>query len=94
VVIHSYRHRYGVAPGDPAYAAIEARLAQQPDISVPTIVVLGADDGVDRPPLNDEEARHFIGFYVRRVLPGVGHNLPQEDPHMFSDAIRELISAF
>jgi pimeloyl-ACP methyl ester carboxylesterase len=90
VVIHSYRHRYGVAPGDPAYAGIEAQLAQQPDISVPTIVLLGADDGVDPPPSKDEDARHFIGLYVRRVLPGVGHNVPQEDPHMFSDAIREL----
>lgn len=52
VVIHSYRHRYGVVPGDPAYAPLESLLAKQPPISVPTIVLLGAGDGVDQ----DEEA--------------------------------------
>lgn len=90
VVIHSYRHRYGVIAGDPTYADVEARLARQPDISVPTIVLLGADDGVDPPPSKDRDARKFIGFYVRRVLQGVGHNLPQESPAIFADAIREL----
>jgi pimeloyl-ACP methyl ester carboxylesterase len=90
VVIHSYRHRYGVVEGDPAYAEIEARLARQPDISVPGIVLLGADDGVDPPSPEDEDARKFIGFYNRRVLHRVGHNLPQEAPIGFADAIREL----
>lgn len=89
-MIHSYRHRYGGILGDPAYASIEARLALEPDISVPTIVLLGADDGVDPPPSKDEDAKHFTGPYLRRVVPGVGHNVPQEAPHMFSDAIREL----
>jgi pimeloyl-ACP methyl ester carboxylesterase len=46
VVIHSYRHRFGLVPGDPATAAIEARLAKQPPITVPTITFDGADDGV------------------------------------------------
>lgn len=90
VVIHSYRHRYGVIEGDLAYAEIEARLARQPDISVPSIALLGADDGVDPPLAEDEDARKFIGFYDRRVLPGVGHNIPQEAPIIFADAIREL----
>jgi pimeloyl-ACP methyl ester carboxylesterase len=90
VVIHSYRHRYGVMAGDPSYAEIEARLAHQPGISVPSIVVLGADDGVDPPPSRDEDGRKFIGFYDRRVLRGVGHNVPQEAPTSFADAIREL----
>jgi pimeloyl-ACP methyl ester carboxylesterase len=90
VVIHSYRHRYGVVPGDPACADIEARLARQPDILVPTIVLLGADDGVDPPPLSDEDAKHFTGPYARRILPGVGHNVPQEVPALFAGAIREL----
>ncbi|WP_332304849.1 alpha/beta hydrolase [Rhizobium sp. GR12] len=94
VVIHSYRHRYGVIAGDPAYAEIEARLARQPDISVPGIVVLGADDGVDPPPPEDEEGVKFIGFYNRRVLPGVGHNVPQEAPANFADAVLELRAAF
>jgi pimeloyl-ACP methyl ester carboxylesterase len=90
VVIHSYRHRYGVIEGDPSYAEIEARLARQPDISVPGIVLLGADDGVDPPSPEDEDARKFTGFYNRRVIPGVGHNVPQEAPIGFADAIREL----
>ncbi|WP_017997350.1 alpha/beta fold hydrolase [Rhizobium leguminosarum] len=90
VVIHSYRHRYGVIGGDPAYAEIEERLARKPDIAAPTIVILGADDGVDPPQSNDEEARKFIGFYHRRILQGVGHNVPQEAPSSFADAIREL----
>jgi len=90
VVIHSYQHRYGVIAVDPAYAEIEARLARQPDISVPSIVVLGADDGVDPPPSRDEDGRKFAGFYDRRVLRGVGHNVPQEAPTCFADAIFEL----
>lgn len=90
VVIHSYRHRYGVISGDPAYAEIEARLARQPDIAAPTIVILGADDGVDPPPSKDEDAKKFSGFYHRRILPGVGHNVPQEAPSAFAGAIREL----
>lgn len=90
VVIHSYRHRYGVVEGDPSHAEIEARLSGQPDISAPSIVLLGADDGVDPPPHEDEDAGKFIGFHERRVLPGVGHNVPQEAPSSFADAIREL----
>jgi pimeloyl-ACP methyl ester carboxylesterase len=91
VVIHSYRHRYGVVSGDPAYADIEARLEKQPDISVPTIVLLGADDGVDPPSVKDEAAMHFSGPYARRIIPGVGHNVPQEAPAAFADAVRELL---
>jgi pimeloyl-ACP methyl ester carboxylesterase len=90
VVIHSYRHRYGVVPGDPAYAEVEARLAEQPDITVPTIVLLGANDGVDPPPLEDKDAIHFQGAYSRRILAGVGHNVPQEAPTIFADAVRDL----
>jgi hypothetical protein len=59
VVIHSYRHRYGVVAGDPDYFEIEARLARQSDISVPSIVVLAEDDGVDPPPSEDEDAQKF-----------------------------------
>lgn len=90
VVIHSYRHRYGVVAGNPAYLKIEERLARQPDISVPSIVVLGEDDGVDPSPSEDEDAQKFTRFYDRRILPGVGHNVPQEAPSAFAEAIREL----
>lgn len=90
VVIHSYRHRYGVVPGDPAYAGVEARLAEQPDITVPTIVLRGANDGVDPPSTDDKDAVHFQGTYSRHIVAGIGHNVPQEAPTRFADAIRAL----
>ena len=92
VVVHSYRHRYGYAPGDPALAAIEQRLAQQPAITVPTVVLHGDDDGVGPAPMSERHARHFTGPYVRQVVPGVGHNLPQEAPGSFALAVLSLFS--
>lgn len=90
VVVHSYRHRFGLVPGDPAYAGIEARLAAQPTISVPSIVLEGADDGVSPPSAEDPAARHFTGPYRRRIVPGVGHDVPQEAPEAFADAVLAL----
>ena len=91
VVIHSYRHRFMYAPGDPALESIEAALALQPTISVPSISLCGADDGVGPPPDVDDDIEHFSGFYRRQVLPGVGHNIPQEAPHATLDALLELL---
>ncbi len=91
IVIHSYRHRYGGVPGDPAYAAIEARLAEQPGISVPTIVLHGADDTVDPAESADSDASHFTAAYERRIVPGTGHNLPQEAPAAFAAAVLDLL---
>lgn len=91
VVIHSYRHRYGYAPGDPALEAIEIKLAQQPMISVPTISLCGLDDGVGPPSVNDEDGPHFSGPYERRLLPGVGHNIPQEAPAATVTALLDLL---
>lgn len=88
-VIHSYRHRYGLVPGDPALEDIERMLAAQPDITVPTIVLDGGSDGV-HPVGGAQDASHFTGAYERRVLPGIGHNLPQEAPARFAAAVREL----
>lgn len=91
VVIQSYRHRFGLAPGDPAYADIERRLAAQPAITVPSITFDGIDDGV-RPPA--EASAHGAKFTNRRAhrwVPGVGHNMPQEVPRVFADAILELV---
>lgn len=90
IVIHSYRHRYGVVPGDPALRPIEARLAGQPDIGVPTIVMQGGADGVDPPKPDDRDAPHFGGAYRRAVLPGIGHNFPQEAPAAFAEALLSL----
>ena len=92
VVIHSYRHRFGLVTGDPAYAAIEARLAAQPPVTVPAITFDGADDGVRPPADASAHAHRFSGARSHRLVPGVGHNMPQEVPRMFADAVLELVS--
>ncbi|MBV9323503.1 MAG: alpha/beta fold hydrolase [Chloroflexi bacterium] len=91
VVIQSYRHRYGYAPGDPGLEPIEAQLAQQPPIDVPTIALYGMDDGVSPFRPADRPDAHFTGPYERRDVPGVGHNLPQESPKSLVSAIGDLI---
>jgi len=90
VVIHSYRHRFGLVPGDPAYAQIERALAGQPPITVPAITFDGADDGVRPPAAAAAHAACFSGPRSHRVVPGAGHNLPQEMPAVFADAVLEL----
>ena len=90
VVIHSYRHRFGNTPGAPALAPIERRRAGQPDITVPTVVLQGADDGIDPPGAIDAAAPHFTGLYYRQIVPGAGHNLPQEAPDVFAEAVMTL----
>ena len=77
-------------PGDPAVEPIEERLAQQPPITVPTVVLHGSDNGVHPVASDDTERRSFTGEYERRVIPRVGHNLPQEIPAGFSDAVLSL----
>ena len=89
VVIHSYRHRFGGIAGDPTLDAIEKRLEAQPAITVPTIVLQGADDGVDPPLEPDTDAMHFTR-YEKRTSPGVGHNVPQEAPQAFAEAVLAL----
>jgi pimeloyl-ACP methyl ester carboxylesterase len=93
VVIHSYRHRYGYARGDPAVAGIEAKLAAQPTIEVPTINLHGDADGVGPAAPVDPQARKFTGPYERRLIPRVGHNVPQEAPAETVAAIRALMKA-
>ncbi|HXE49794.1 MAG TPA: alpha/beta hydrolase [Ramlibacter sp.] len=93
VVIHSYRHRFGLVPGDPACTEIERRLAAQPAIGVPTITFDGADDGVRPPADAAAHAYHFTGPRSHRLVAGAGHNLPQEVPHVFAAAVLELVAA-
>jgi pimeloyl-ACP methyl ester carboxylesterase len=93
VVIHSYRHRFGNVPGDPACEAIETRLAAQPDVTVPSIVLQGENDGVDPPEAVDNDAPHFKGPYEKRSIPRAGHNLPQEAPAIYADVVLELSGA-
>jgi pimeloyl-ACP methyl ester carboxylesterase len=91
VVIQSYRHRYGYAAGDPALAGLEAQLARQPQIAVPTINLHGGHDGVGPAPERDNQARNFTGPYSRRLLPRIGHNVPQEAPADTVTALRDLM---
>src|SRR5688572_4752817 len=90
VVIQSYRHRFGLAPGDPALEDVERRLAAQPSITVPTIVLHGVDNGVSRPATSQTHQRFFKGPYERRLVAGVGHNVPQEAPREFAAAVLAL----
>jgi pimeloyl-ACP methyl ester carboxylesterase len=93
VVIHSYRHRYGVADGDPQYADLQRRLAALPVIAVPTITLDGDGDGVTPATDGTASAAKFTDRRRHRVIPRAGHNLPQEEPEAFADAVMELIRA-
>ena len=92
VVVQSYRHRFGYAAGDPALEPIEAQLAAAPTIGVPTVVLHGADDGVG-PVASSEDLSRFTGPCRREVVPGAGHNLPQETPAPVVRAVKELLSS-
>ncbi len=91
VTIHSYRHRFGYAPGDPALEPIEALLAAQPKITVPTIALQGETDGVHPPETSEKHGVHFTGSFARRVLPKVGHNPFQEAPQATAEAVLEML---
>ncbi|MEZ5650120.1 MAG: alpha/beta hydrolase [Burkholderiaceae bacterium] len=90
VVVHSYRHRYGLVAGDPAYEHTERALAELPPIRVPTIALDGADDGVGPVGGSASHAGHFVGGWQHRTLAGVGHNPPREAPGPFAQAVLEL----
>jgi pimeloyl-ACP methyl ester carboxylesterase len=93
VVIHSYRHRYGMADGDRQYAELQRRLAALPVIAVPTVTLDGDGDGVAPATDGTASAAKFTDRRSHRVIPRVGHNLPQEEPEAFADAVMELIKA-
>jgi pimeloyl-ACP methyl ester carboxylesterase len=92
VVIHSYRHRLGHAAGYAQYEDLEKRLAAQPAISVPTITMDGDADGVVPATDGKSSAVRFTGHRQHRIIPNAGHNLPQENPTAFADAVWELSS--
>ena len=89
VVIHSYRHRLGYAAGAPAYAEAEAALALAPPITVPTVTLDGTADGNFPATDGSAGAVHFTGPRLHRRVADAGHNLPQEAPAAFADAVRE-----
>jgi pimeloyl-ACP methyl ester carboxylesterase len=91
VVIHSYRHRFGLADGDPNYADIQRRLASLPAITVPAITLDGDGDGVVPATDGTAQAAKFEGPRIHRVIPRAGHNLPQEEPEAFAVAVMELV---
>jgi pimeloyl-ACP methyl ester carboxylesterase len=91
VVIQSYRHRHRNAPGDPALEPIEALLAAQPNIGVPTIMLHGAADGVGPAAQSEDAYKHFTGRYERRAIPVAGHFLPHETPDAVVAAVRDLL---
>ena len=94
VVIHSYRHRIGNAPGEPRFTAIEEQLARRPKIQAPSITLYGADDGVAGAPAaaSPTEQAAFTSLVARRVIPGVGHFMPREKPEAVSSALLELLA--
>lgn len=90
VVIHSYRHRFGLAEGDPRYLALEDRIATEPPITVPVVVIESGADGVAGPGVSGDR-EYFTGPYEYIFLPGIGHNVPQEAPSQFAAAVARLL---
>ena len=90
VVVHSYRHRYGLVAGDPAYEPTEQQIATQPPITVPAIVLDG-EHGLVQPRLREQHAIHFPALLDYRCLDA-GHNIPQESPQEFASAVIDMHS--
>jgi len=91
VVIHSYRHRFGQAAGDPRYAELQQRLARLPPITVTAVTLDGDADGVLPASDGRASAAKFTGRRVHRVVPGAGHNVPQEAPEAFAAAVMAVV---
>ena len=92
VVIHSYRHRHGNAPGEERFLAVERQLAERPQIPVPAIVLRGAESGFGRPSADPSgDQRRFPSLVARRIVDGAGHDLPAHRPDAVSSALLELL---
>lgn len=91
ITLHSYRHRWGHAEGDPAYAALERRLTPTPVIAVPTLTLHGAADGANELASSAGRERFFSGRYERRVLDGIGHFPQREAPAAVAAAILDFL---
>jgi pimeloyl-ACP methyl ester carboxylesterase len=89
IVIHNYRWRLGLAEGEAKYDELERRLAAGPSITVPTITLEGDANGAPHP-APASYAGKFTGRYAHRLIPGAGHNLPQEAPQAFAAAVVEV----
>jgi pimeloyl-ACP methyl ester carboxylesterase len=90
IVIHNYRWRLGLAEGEARYDELEKRLAAAPNITVPAITLEGGANGAPHPEPN-AYAKKFSGKYAHRTIGGgVGHNLPQEAPQAFAQAVKDV----
>ncbi len=90
IVIHNYRWRLGLVEGEPKYDDLEKRLAAAPVVTVPTITLEGDANGAPHPEPG-AYAKKFTGQYEHRTIKdGVGHNLPQEAPQAFAEAVVEV----
>jgi pimeloyl-ACP methyl ester carboxylesterase len=90
VVIHSYRHRLGLAPAYPQYADVEAKLAALPVITVPTVTLDGEANGIIPASDGRSSAAKFSGRRIHHRVPNAGHALPQQAPKVFADAVMEV----
>jgi pimeloyl-ACP methyl ester carboxylesterase len=90
IVIHNYRWRLSLAEGDPKYDTLETQLAEGPVIAVPTITLDGDSDGVAPATNGASYAMKFSGKRTHRIIKGVGHNLPQEAPQAFAEAVVDV----
>jgi len=93
VVLHSYRVRWGLAPKDPAYSDLEAKLARTETIRVPTLVIHGGGDPCNDPSTSEGKERFFGSRYERIVLDRVGHFPQREAPASVADAIVRFIGS-
>jgi len=91
IVIHNYRWRISVADGEPKYDDLEKRLAEGPVIAVPAITIASDFDGVNAE--GTSYRRKFSGKYSHRILKGIGHNVPQEAPQAFAEAVVDVAKA-
>jgi pimeloyl-ACP methyl ester carboxylesterase len=90
IVVHNYRWRLGLAQGDPALDTLETKLATAPQVGVPTITLEGDDNGAPHPDYT-AYAKKFSGRYLHRLVKGgIGHNLPQEAPEAFTQAVIDV----
>src|SRR5262249_53586999 len=90
IAIHNYRWRLGIADGERKFDAIEKKLAAAPTIGVPTITMEGDANGAPHPE-PAAYAKMFTGKYAHRLITGgIGHNLPQEAPKAFAEAVIEI----
>lgn len=92
ITLHSYRHRWGFAEGDPAYRSLEARLDPTPVIDVPTLVIHGSVDKCNDPSTSANRQRHFSREYERLVIGGVGHFPTREAPTAAGAAIARFLA--